>query len=116
MNVVFFSGESPLSLGLCTLDLFLIGAILKLLQCNTHSMRTSRVMTISLPAKLALVVERKSRQSGLARSELFRAAFLRYIRDEENEKRFTTELQGRSRRLGIRSESDIEKLVDSVRR
>lgn len=78
-------------------------------------MRTSRVLTISLPSKIALAVDRKSRQSGLGRSELLRAAFLRYLRDEENELAFQNELQKRGRSMGVRSEDNVEALIDSMR-
>lgn len=78
-------------------------------------MRTSRVLTISLPSKIAIAVDRKSRQSGLGRSELLRAAFLRYLRDEENELAFQNELQKRARSMGVRSEDSVEVLIDSMR-
>lgn len=72
-------------------------------------------MAVSLPKKLALAVNQKSKQTGLARSELVRAALMRYLRDEENELAFQQELQKRARRMGVRSEDDVEALIDSMR-
>ncbi len=79
-------------------------------------LRTSRIFTISLPPKLARAVDRKAREHGLGRSEILRTAFLRYLKDEEQEQRFQEAVAARARQMGIKTEDDIEALIDSVRR
>lgn len=79
-------------------------------------MRTSEVIAVSLPRKIARAVDRKSRQSGLARSEIMRSALLRYLRDEESEGLLRARLALRARRMRIHDEGDVETLIDSLRR
>jgi CopG family transcriptional regulator/antitoxin EndoAI len=77
-------------------------------------MRTTRVLSLSLPPDLAREAERVAKQEGRTRSELFREALRRYVED-----RRWRELQrygaGRARRLGM-TEADVERVVQEVRR
>lgn len=79
-------------------------------------MRNSEVVAVSLPRNMARAVNQKSRQSGLARSEIMRAALLRYLRDEENETMLRARLKLRAQQMRIRDEDDVEELIDSMRR
>lgn len=75
--------------------------------------RNTKTITFSLPADLALQVDRMTRQQSRTRSELLREALLRYLEECE-----WTELlqygERRARELGIGAE-DVGALVEEYR-
>ena len=77
-------------------------------------MRTTKVISLSLPPELLREAERIARKEGRTRSELFREALRRYILESrwEELKRYGA---GKARRLGIR-EDEVERLIQEFRR
>ncbi len=77
-------------------------------------MRTTRILSLSLPPDLVREAERVAKQEGRTKSELFREALRRYV-----EERRWRELQrygaSRARRLGM-TEVDVEHAVQEFRR
>jgi len=78
--------------------------------------RTSKTTTISLPPKLFRETERLAKAKGMTRSELFRDAMRRYRRDEDEWKELVAYGSRAAVRAGIRSEEDVERLIDDIRR
>jgi len=77
-------------------------------------MRTTKVISLSLPPELLREAERIARKEGRTRSELFREALRRYILERrwEELKRYGA---GKARKLGI-GEDEVERLVQEFRR
>ncbi|HZU17373.1 MAG TPA: ribbon-helix-helix protein, CopG family [Candidatus Dormibacteraeota bacterium] len=82
------------------------------------SRRSSRVVAVSVPSEAADAFERIAEEEGRNRSELFRE-MLRVYRIYRETGRFES-LQrygaARARALGIRDESDVERLIAEARR
>ncbi len=80
--------------------------------------RSSRVLTVSVPPDAAEDFERIADEEGRNRSELFRE-MLRVYRIWRDTQRFES-LQrygaAQARRLGIKSEKDVERLIQGLRR
>ena len=78
-----------------------------------QSMRTSKILSLSLPPDLLREAERVAKKEGRTKSELFREAVRRYI-----EERRWTELRRygakQARKLGIR-ETDVEGVIAEYR-
>jgi CopG family transcriptional regulator / antitoxin EndoAI len=77
-------------------------------------MRTTRILSLSIPPDLLREAERIAKQEGRTKSELFREALRRYV----EERRWRT-LQrygaGRARRLGL-MERDVDRAIQEFRR
>jgi len=77
-------------------------------------MRTTRILSLSLPPELLRAAQRVAEAEGRTKSELFREALRRYL-----EERKWRDLQrygmGRARRLGT-AEGDVERLVEVYRK
>ncbi len=76
-------------------------------------MRTTKIMSLSLPPDLLRAAERTAKREGRTRSELFREALRRYISDARWQRLRQYGAQ-QSQRLGIRP-SDIERLIHEHR-
>jgi CopG family transcriptional regulator / antitoxin EndoAI len=77
-------------------------------------MRTTRILSLSLPPDLVREAERIAKQEGRTKSELFREALRRYV-DERRWRALHRYGQGRDRKLGM-TEADVERAVQEVRR
>lgn len=77
-------------------------------------MRTTRVLSLSLPPDLVREAERIAKQEGRTRSELFREALRRYV-EERRWRGLQRYGAGRARRVGM-SEGDVERAVQELRR
>jgi len=78
--------------------------------------RTSEIITISLPPQIAKKFKRTARIENKTQSELFRAVFTGYA---DNKKRWGYIRKAGDRTaksLKIKKDSDIEKLIDSLRK
>ena len=78
-------------------------------------MRTTKLLTISILPDFLKEVERIAKKENRTKSELIREALRRYIEDREWEK-LTRYAQKEAVETGIRTEEDIQKVVDEFRR
>ena len=77
-------------------------------------MRTTRVISLSLPPDLVRAAERIAKQEGRTKSELFREALRRYM-DERQWRSLQRYGASRARRLRL-IERDVERAVREFRR
>lgn len=78
--------------------------------------RTSEIITISLPPKIAKKFKNTARIEDKTQSELFRVAFSVYT-ETKNRWDYIRNIGGKTAKsLKIKNDSDIEKLVDSLRK
>ncbi|MBI1892498.1 MAG: ribbon-helix-helix protein, CopG family [Candidatus Rokubacteria bacterium] len=77
-------------------------------------MRSTKPITISLPADLLREAERVAREEARTRSELIRDALRQYLtsRRWQRLRQWGTETAAR---LGLKSEVDLQRLLDKVR-
>lgn len=77
-------------------------------------MRTTKILSLSLPPELLREAERVAKKEGRTKSELFREALRRYIQERRWE-----ELRGygaqRVRKLGVK-ETDVERMIEAYRK
>jgi len=78
-------------------------------------MRTTRILSFSLPQEMVRELERIAREEHRTKSELIREALRRYV-EARKWKQLQAEMAARARRLHITTEKDVERLVDEVRR
>jgi metal-responsive CopG/Arc/MetJ family transcriptional regulator len=75
--------------------------------------RTTRVISISVPEKLAEEIEEMAREEGISKSELFRLMARSYKRERAKDE--LTRLQSifapKLRNKGILTEEDVDRLV-----
>jgi len=77
-------------------------------------MRTTRILSLSLPPDLIREVERVAKQEGRTKSELFREALRRYV-EERRWRGLQRSGSSRARRLG-KTEAGVERAVQEFRR
>ena len=77
--------------------------------------RISRTTTISLPPKLYKEVLRMAREKGMTKSELFREALRTYQVHERQWEELLAYGRRKAKDAGIRTEEDIERLIDESR-
>jgi CopG family transcriptional regulator / antitoxin EndoAI len=77
-------------------------------------MRTTRVLSLSLPPELVREAERVAKEEGRTKSELFREALRRYV-EERRWRRLQRYGTDRARRARI-TESDVDRVVQESRR
>lgn len=77
-------------------------------------MRTTKILSLSLPPGLLKEAERIAKKEGRTRSELFREALRRYLQEQK-----LRELQrfgaSQAKKLGLK-ESDVERLIAEYRK
>lgn len=75
--------------------------------------RTTKVISVSIPEKLAEEIEEMAREEGISRSELFRLMAGAYRREKAGDRlaRLQRELGPGLRAAGIRTEEDVDRLV-----
>jgi metal-responsive CopG/Arc/MetJ family transcriptional regulator len=81
------------------------------------SRRTSRVLTVSVPPETAEEFNRLAGSEGRNKSELFREMLRVYRTFRETDAFESLQRYGaaRARRLGIRDERDVERLIHDAR-
>ena len=77
-------------------------------------MRTTRILSLSLPPDLVREAERVAKQEGRTKSELFREALRRYV-EERRWRGLQRYGANRARKLGM-TEVDVERSVQEFRR
>ena len=77
-------------------------------------MRTSKILSLSLPPDLLREAERVAKKEGRTKSELFREALRRYIQEQRwvALRRYGAQ---RVRKLGVK-ESEVERVIDAYRK
>ncbi|OGK87971.1 MAG: hypothetical protein A2X52_13625 [Candidatus Rokubacteria bacterium GWC2_70_16] len=77
-------------------------------------MRTTRPITVSLPPDLLRETQRMAKEEARSRSELIREALREYLasRRWQRLRHWGTET---AERLGLKTESDLQRLIDRVR-
>jgi metal-responsive CopG/Arc/MetJ family transcriptional regulator len=75
--------------------------------------RNTRVLSISVPERLAEELERMAEEEGVSRSELVRLMARAYKRERSEEEflRLQRRLAGKARTLGVGTEEEVDKLV-----
>ena len=79
-------------------------------------MRNSKVLTISLPPRLFERVMKTAKSKGMTRSELVREALRRYETEEQEWQALFNYGRRKAQVAGIRTEEDVERLIDASRR
>ena len=77
---------------------------------------SSKTINVSLPSELLKQIDRKAREEFRSRSELLKEATLMYIQTKDNWNLLQNDLISKAKRQGIKSEKDIEELIDSLRK
>lgn len=78
-------------------------------------MRSSKVLTISVPPGLAKKVKNLSQEEDLSRSELVRQALREYMRSRERWKLLRKWGEESAKRLNLETEEDVAKIVEDFR-
>jgi len=78
------------------------------------AMRTTKILSLSLPPKLLREAERAAKEEGRTKSELFREAVRRYLL-EEKVRRLQRYGARQARTLGIRA-ADVQRLIEEYRK
>jgi CopG family transcriptional regulator/antitoxin EndoAI len=78
------------------------------------AMRTSKILSLSLPPTLLREAERLAKKEGRTKSELFREALRRYLQERRwaELRRYGTQ---QARKLGL-METDVERLIAEYRK
>ena len=77
--------------------------------------RISKTTTISLPPGLYREALKMAKAKGMTKSELFREALRRYQREELEWQDLLAYGRRRAQEAGIRTEQDVERLIDEAR-
>lgn len=75
----------------------------------------AKTINISLPAEVLKEIDRKAKEEYRSRSELLKEASLYYIQTKDKWLILQNDLMARAAKLGLKSEDDVEKMVDSLR-
>lgn len=75
--------------------------------------RSTRVLSVSMPERLAKEMERMAEEEGVSKSEFVRRMFRAYQQERAEEEflRLQRELEPRAKAVGVASEEDVERLV-----
>lgn len=77
--------------------------------------RSSKVLTVSLPQDMFKQAEKIAKDENRTRSELFREALRQYIASRERWQEIRRWGGDSAKELGIKSEADVERLIDEFR-
>ena len=76
----------------------------------------TKTINISLPQEVVDQIDQRAKREYRGRSELIKQATLSYIRSQDNCDLFRRDLSKRAKEMGIKTEDDVEELVDSIRK
>lgn len=75
----------------------------------------AKTINISLPEQLLEEIDRKAREEYRSRSELIKEATLYYIQTRDNWQVLQGDISRKANAMGVKTEDDIEELIDSTR-
>lgn len=75
-----------------------------------------KTVNVSLPSDLLKQIDRKAKEEYRSRSELLKEATLMYIQTKDNWQLLQRDLSQKAKKIGLKGEEDIEKIVDSLRK
>jgi len=78
--------------------------------------RISKTTTISLSPKIYGEMDRLAKAKDMTRSELLRDALRRYQKEEEDWRGLAVYGRGKALKIGVRTEEDVERLMDELRK
>ncbi len=78
-------------------------------------MRTYKTITLSFPPAFLKQIEKLAKKENRTKSELFREALRRYMAERKWES-LQREMSAKAKSLGIKTEADVERIVDEVRK
>ena len=75
--------------------------------------RSTKVLSISVPERLAEELERMAAEEGISRSELFRSMVKAYKRERAGliSESYSARLAPKARARGIKTEEDVDRIV-----
>jgi len=79
-------------------------------------MRTAKTVSITLPPDLLIKAQEFAAREHRTMSDLFREALRRYMTTDPEWTALLARTRARGKALGIRSETDVERLSDEYRR
>lgn len=77
--------------------------------------RTYKTISLSFPPDLLKQIEKLARKENRTKSELFREALRRYMAERKWES-LRREMSAKAKSLGIKTEADVERIVDEIRK
>lgn len=78
-------------------------------------MPKTKVINMSLPLPLYEDLDKVAKKQEVSRSEILKRALRSYLREEERWQMIRKWGENQGKRLGIQSETDIERIIDEVR-
>ena len=78
-------------------------------------LRTYKTITLSFPPAFLKQIEKLAKKENRTKSELFREALRRYMAERKWES-LQREMSAKAKSLGIKTEADVEKMVDEIRK
>lgn len=79
-------------------------------------LRTSKVLTVSLPPEMLNKAEKIAKEESRTRSELFREALRQYIANRERWQEIRKWGTQTAKKYSIKSEADVDRLVQEFRK
>ncbi len=78
--------------------------------------RQTKIVNMSLPADTYAQIEDLARRKGVSKSQLLRESLSQYLASEQRRRRIRSWGEETARKLGIRDEQDVEKIIHQYRR
>ena len=75
----------------------------------------AKTINISLPDQVLEKIDRKAQEEYRSRSELIKEAAVFYIQTKDNWSILQDDIAAKAKQIGVKSEDEVEKLVDSMR-
>lgn len=82
---------------------------------NQTSTNQRKILNISLPSRLYFEVEKLARKEAKTKSELARDLFRQRLQEEKEWAEIRRWGAKTAKRLGIKNEDDVERIVDEIR-
>jgi metal-responsive CopG/Arc/MetJ family transcriptional regulator len=75
-----------------------------------------KTINISIPEELLTKIDEKARLEYRSRSELFKEATVVYLQTKDNWLVLQKEMSEKAKKMNIKTENDVEQIVDSLRK